>query len=212
MSVSPPERDVEWTAAGAEAAHKFLSRVWRIADEIGDGIGGGAPGVEAPGEEASALLKATHRSIRDTTADIESFAFNKAVARLYELTNAIGRAPAGAPGMGAARAFAIRTLAQLMAPMVPHLAEDVWARVGGEGLVATTQWPDPDPVFLAEANVTLPVQVNGKRRAEIVVPVGADRATVEALVLADSSVQRILDGAAPKKLIVVPDRIVNVVL
>jgi leucyl-tRNA synthetase len=208
MSDSPPERDVEWTAAGAEAAHKFLSRVWRIADEIG-----AAPDAkEAPSAEATALLKATHRAVRDTTADIEGFAFNKAVARLYELTNAIGRAPAGAAGMAAARAFAMRTMAQLMAPMVPHLAEDVWARVGGEGLVATAPWPESDPVFLAEANVTLPVQVNGKRRAEIVVPAGADRATIEALVLADAAVQRLLNGGTPKKLIVVPDRIVNVVL
>jgi leucyl-tRNA synthetase len=207
MSDSPPERDVEWTAAGAEAAHKFLGRVWRLADDIGDGGDG-----EAPEAEALALLKATHRAIRDMTADIEGFAFNKAVARLYELTNAIGRAPAGAAGMAAARRFAMRTMAQLMAPMVPHLAEEVWARVGGEGLVATAPWPDADPAYLAEAEVTLPVQVNGKRRAEIVVPAGADRATIEALVLADAAVQRVLNGGTPKKLIVVPDRIVNVVL
>ncbi|MCC0066951.1 MAG: leucine--tRNA ligase [Rhodovulum sp.] len=209
MSDSPPERDVEWTAAGAEAAAKHLQRVWRLADEIaraGAGPGG------ADGEEALALTRAAHRAIRDVTADIEAFGFNRAVARLYDFTNTLSRAPADAPGMGAARVFAMRILAQLMAPMVPHLAEEVWARLGGEGLIATAPWPEADPAMLAEASVTLPVQVNGKRRAEIVVPAGADRATIESLVLADAAVVRLLDGAQPKKLVVVPDRIVNVVL
>ena len=114
------------------------------------------------------------------TADIEGFAFNKAIARLYELTGAIGRAPAGAP----ARRSRSGSLAQLMAPMTPHLAEEVWAMLGGEGLVAAAPWPEADPALLVEASVTLPVQVNGKRRAEIAVPAGSDAATIEALVLA----------------------------
>ena len=143
------------------------------------------------------------------TADIEDFAFNKAIARLYELTGAIGRASA-APA--ADRRAALRILAQLTAPMTPHLAEDVWAAAGGEGLAAAAAWPVADESLLAEASVTLPVQVNGKRRAEIAVPAGSDAATIEALVLADAAVQRALNGASPRKLIVVPDRIVNVVL
>ena len=202
LSDSPPERDVEWTAAGAEAAHKHLGRVWRLAHEFG------AAGEEA-GAEAEALMRAAHRTIRDVTADIEGFAFNRAIARLYALTNAVAQAPAGA---NAARRFAMRVMAQLMAPMVPHLAEEVWAMLGGEGLVAVAPWPEPDPAMLIEATVTLPVQVNGKRRAEIVVPAGADRAAIEALVLADPVVLRVLNGSAPRKLIVVPDRIVNVVV
>ncbi|HRW13945.1 leucine--tRNA ligase [Amaricoccus sp.] len=209
MSDSPPERDVEWTAAGAEAAAKHLQRVWRLADEIARA--GAGPG-SAAGEAALALTRAAHRAIRDVTADIEAFGFNRAVARLYDFTNTLSRAPADAPGMGASRVFAMRILAQLMAPMVPHLAEEVWARLGGAGLIATAPWPEADPAMLAEPSVTLPVQVNGKRRAEIVVPVGADRATIESLVLADAAVVRLLDGAQPKKLVVVPDRIVNVVL
>ena len=176
MSDSPPERDVEWTAAGAEAAHRHLARVWRLAAR---GRRGRAR--RAAGEEALPLLRATHRAIRDVTADIEGFAFNKAIARLYELTGAIAPAPAPAP---AARRFALRTLAQLMAPMTPHLAEEVWAMLGGEGLVAAAPWPEADPALLVEASVTLPVQVNGKRRAEIAVPAGSDAATIEALVLA----------------------------
>ena len=157
----------------------------------------------------AAVTRAAHRAIRDVTADIEGFAFNKAIARLYELTGAIGKASA-APA--ADRRAALRILAQLTAPMTPHLAEDVWAAAGGEGLVAAAPWPVADESLLAEASVTLPVQVNGKRRAEISVPAGSDAATIEALVLADAAVQRALNGASPRKLIVVPDRIVNVVL
>jgi leucyl-tRNA synthetase len=205
LSDSPPERDVEWTAAGAEAAHRHLQRVWRLAAEIAAGDDdGGRPG--GSGEE---LLRLTHRAIRDVTADIDGFAFNKAVARLYELTNALGRA-SDAPAE--ARGFAARTLAQLMAPMTPHLAEECWKALGGAGLLAQAPWPEPDPTFLVETEVVLPVQVNGKRRAEVAVPAGADAATIEALVLADAAVQRVLAGATPRRLVVVPDRIVNVVL
>jgi leucyl-tRNA synthetase len=214
MSDSPPERDVEWTAAGAEAAHRHLQRVWRLAADIA-AAAQGQPSADDPalaaGEEALSLLKASHRAIRDVTADIEGFAFNKAVARLYEFANAIARAPAETPGMAAARALAMRSMAQLMAPMVPHLAEEVWAALGGAGLVVTAPWPVPDPALLVEDHITLPIQINGKRRAEIAVPVDADRAAVETLVLQDAAVQRALAGSAPRKLIVVPGRIVNVV-
>ena len=130
-------------------------------------------------------MRAAHRAIRDVTADIEGFVFNKAIARLYELTGAIGKAPAGAP----ARRFALKVLAQLTAPMTPHLAEEVWAMAGGEGLVAAAPWPEADPALLVEASVTLPVQVNGKRRAEIAVPAGSDAATIEALVMQDPAVR-----------------------
>jgi leucyl-tRNA synthetase len=205
MSDSPPERDVEWTAAGAEAAHRHLGRVWRLAHEAAAAEDSTADA----GEAALPLLRATHRAIRDVTADIEGFAFNKAIARLYELTGVIAKAGGADP---AARRFALRTLAQLMAPMTPHLAEEVWAMLGGQGLVAAAPWPVADPALLAEARVTLPVQVNGKRRAEVEVPAGSDAATIEALVLSNAAVQRALNGAAPRRLVVVPDRIVNVVV
>src|SRR5690606_2595164 len=176
MSDSPPERDVEWTAAGAEAAHRHLARLWRLAREVA-----GAPAdAAAPGEEATRLLKATHRAIRDVTEHIEGFAFNKAVASLYEFANAIARSGAAAPGMVATRAFAMRTLAQLSAPMTPHLAEEIWELAGGEGLCVRAPWPEADPALLVEETVTLPIQINGKRRAEVTVPRGADQADVEA--------------------------------
>ncbi len=201
MSDSPPERDVEWTAAGAEATQKHLARVWRLAAEI-DVRGG----TDTTQDEA--LLKAMHRTIADVTAGIEGFAFNKAVAKLYEFTNSFAKSDASA----ATKRMAMRTLAQLMSPMVPHLAEEVWAMTGGEGLVAQAPWPKADPAMLAEDSVTLPIQINGKRRAEISVPKDMAASEVEKIVLADEAVVKALAGATPKKLIVVPGRIVNVVL
>jgi len=195
LSDSPPERDVEWTAAGAEAANKFLARVWRMAAETPEG-----------GDDPD-LAKAAHRAIADVTASIEGFAFNKAVARIYSLANSIAKSSAG----GAQRQEALRILAVLMSPMVPHLAEDVWAKAGGQGLVVDAPWPQVDPAMLEDDSVTLPVQINGKRRAEITVPKDMPKDQIEQLVLADPTVQRFLEGASPKKLIVVPGRIVNVV-
>ncbi|PZQ95431.1 MAG: leucine--tRNA ligase [Cereibacter sphaeroides] len=201
LSDSPPERDVEWTASGAEATAKHMARVWRLADEISRS--------DVAGNAEDALLdRATARAIADVTAGIESFAFNKAVAALYGFTNAISRSTAGA----AAKKRAMTVMAVLMSPMVPHLAEDVWAMMGGAGLVAQAAWPKADPALLVEDSVTLPIQINGKRRAEITVPKDMGAAEVEKLVLADEDVIKYLGGLPPKKLIVVPGRIVNVVI
>ncbi len=201
MSDSPPERDVEWTSSGAEAAFRHLGRVWRLADECDK---------RGPGDatQDAVLIRATHRAIHEVTQGIESFAFNKAVAKLYEFTNIVAKSDASA----AAKSDAMRTMAQLMQPMVPHLAEEVWAMLGGKGLVAAAPWPKADPAMLASDHVTLPIQINGKRRAEISVPKDMSLADVEKLVLADETVVKVLAGAMPKKLIVVPGRIVNVVV
>ncbi len=201
MSDSPPERDVEWTASGADAAQKHLARVWRLASEID--LRGGTDRTQD-----EALLKAMHRTIAEVTAGIEGFAFNKAVAKLYEFTNTFSKSDASAE----AKRTAMLTLAQLMSPMVPHLAEDIWAMLGGAGLVARAPWPKADPAMLVEDHVTLPIQINGKRRAEISVPKDMAASEVEKLVLADEAVTKALAGAVPKKLIVVPGRIVNVVI
>ncbi|MBD3763615.1 MAG: leucine--tRNA ligase [Rhodobacterales bacterium] len=201
MSDSPPERDVEWTAAGAEATFKHLSRVWRMADDIARST---AP--DAPAEDL-ALDRATARAIADVTAGIEGFAFNKAIAALYAFANAVQKSSAGA----AAKRRAMATMAQLMQPMVPHLAEEVWALLGGQGLVARAPWPKADPALLVQDSVTLPIQINGKKRAEITVPRDMPAAEVEEIALADPDVIRFLGGAVPKKLIVVPGRIINVV-
>ncbi|MFC3061728.1 leucine--tRNA ligase [Paenirhodobacter populi] len=202
MSDSPPERDVEWTAAGAEATSKFLARVWRIASEIAEGADG--PG----GAEDLALLKAAHRAIDEVTRSIEGFAFNKAVAAIYGLANAMARTQAANP----ARREAMQIMAQLMAPMVPHLAEDIWAALGGEGFVVQAGWPKADPALLVEDDVTLPIQINGKKRGEVTVPKTMPASEVEKIVLADEAVIKALAGGQPRKLIVVPGRIVNVVI
>jgi leucyl-tRNA synthetase len=200
MSDSPPDRDVEWTAAGAEAAAKHLARVWRLAEEASR-----AQGPATPAD--AALARDVARAVRDTTTAITGFAFNKGIAALYALTNAVSRSDAGP----AAKRAAFRAMAQLMAPFVPHVAEEVWAMCGGEGLVTAAAWPEADPALLAEDSVTLPIQINGKRRAEITVGKDLPAAEVERLVLADETVQKFLAGQPVKKLIVVPGRIVNVV-
>ncbi len=202
LSDSPPERDVEWTASGAEAAHKHLSRVWRIASEIAEGSADG----NAEADEA--LLREMHKAIHDVTVGVESFGFNAAIARLYAFTGVLAKSDAA----NAAKRQAARTLAQLMSPMTPHLAEEIWQMLGGEGLIAIAPWPVADPAMMHDDTITIPVQINGKRRTEIQVPQDMAKDEVEKVALATDAVQRALEGAQPKKVIVVPGRIVNVVI
>ncbi len=202
MSDSPPERDVEWTASGAEATFKHLSRVWALCSRIGE-----MP-LDHKGEGDDDLLRAMHRAIAEVTAGIEGFAFNKAIAKLYEFTNAIARASASTVVLKQT----LRTLAQLMSPMTPHIAESIWKAQGGAGLCAQAPWPKADPAMLVDDTVTLPIQINGKRRAEISVPKDMPAAQVEKLALQNEDVIRFLAGQPVKKLIVVPGRIINVVV
>ncbi len=202
LSDSPPERDVEWTASGAEAAHRHLARVWRIASEIAQ-----SP-AEADPQADEALLREMHKTIDEVTKGVDSFGFNAAIARLYAFTNTLAKSQAGQ----AAKTTAARTLAQLMSPMTPHLAEAVWERLDGEGLVATAPWPKADPAMLIDDTVILPVQINGKRRGELSLPADMEKSEVEKAALAHEAVQKALNGGQPKKVIVVPGRIVNVVV
>ncbi|WP_416915065.1 MAG: leucine--tRNA ligase [Roseicyclus sp.] len=202
LSDSPPERDVEWTAAGAEATAKHLARVHRIASEIAASTDAGTP------EADEALLRDMHRAIFDVTNGIDSFGFNAAIAKLYAFTNSLQKSQAGAE----AKRQAARTLAQLMSPMTPHLSEEIWAMLGGEGLIANAPWPKAEEAMLVSDTVTLPIQINGKRKSEITVARDLPKEEVEKIALADESVQKALAGGQPKKLIVVPGRIVNVVV
>jgi len=201
LSDSPPERDVEWTASGAEAAAKHLARVYRICAEI-------AELDVAPQASDNDLLREMHKAIKDVTNGVESFGFNASIAKLYAYTNSLAKSKAGS----AVKKQAARTLAQLMSPMTPHLSEELWELLGGEGLLVNAPWPIADEAMLVDDNVTLPIQINGKRRAEISVPKDMPKEEVEKLALAEDAVQRALDGAQPKKIIVVPGRIVNVVV
>ena len=201
LSDSPPERDAEWTASGADAAFKHLSRVWNISDRIA------AMAPDAKGEGDDDLLRAMHKTIHDVTMGIESFGFNAAIAKLYAFTATLQKSKAG----HAAQREAVMVLAQLMSPMTPHLSEDIWATQKGEGLIVNAPWPRADEAMLVDDTVTLPIQINGKRRAEISVPADMSKEEVEKIALAHEAVIRTLDGATPKKVIVVPGRIVNVV-
>ncbi|MCO4849206.1 MAG: leucine--tRNA ligase [Yoonia sp.] len=201
LSDSPPERDVEWTASGAEATFKHISRVHRIATEVA-AMGG------APGQGDDELLRAMHKAIEDVTSGVESFGFNAAIAKLYGFTATLAKSKAG----GAAKREAMCVLAQLMSPMTPHLSEEIWTMLGGQGLVVNAPWPVADPKMLILDTVTMPIQINGKRRSEIAVAADMPKDEVEKLVLGLDIVVAALNGAAPKKLIVVPGRIVNIVI
>ena len=209
MSDSPPERDVQWTTGGVEGAWRFVHRVWNEFD--GQPEGPVAPA--AADEEAKALLQATHRLIKSVTESIEGFRFNSGIARLYEFLNVLKAYPAAkaSPAVLAARAEALGVLARLIAPFTPHLAEEGWTRIGGRGLVVAAPWPDYDPALAAENELVLPIQVNGKRRGEIRAPAGAAEADVQAIALGDADVQRHLEGLTVRKVIVIKDRIVNIV-
>ena len=201
MSDSPPERDVEWTASGAEAAWKHLQRVWRLTVEI----------TEDSSSDASndiELEKAKNIAIDAVTNGVEGFAFNKSIAALYQFTNILAKSPASKN----AKIDAMLTMAQLMQPMTPHLAEEIWSSLGGDGLVTEAKWPILDASMLINDTIVLPIQVNGKRRDEIQVNVDLSKDEIEKIVLERPSVLRILDGNAPKKIIVVPGKIVNVVI
>ena len=202
LSDSPPERDVEWTASGAEATFKHINRVHRIATDVA------AMADTAATDADTDLLRAMHKAIVDVTNGVESFGFNAAIAKLYGFTTTLSKSKAGA----AAKREATRTLAQLMAPVTPHLSEEIWAILGGDGLIVNAPWPVADDAMLVEDTVTMPIQINGKRRSEIAVAADATKEEIEKLALADNAVLKALDGGAPKKLIVVPGRIVNIVI
>ena len=207
LSDSPPARDLDWTEAGVDGAWRYLNRLWRLVDEAPD-----APAGAGTSDAAEALRNVAHRTVDAMTGDLERFHFNRAVARIRELTNALADAlPADDPAMAAAYRESIGTAVRLIAPMTPHLAESCWRRLGGEGLLADQPWPAADPARLTEEIVVLPVQVNGKLRGQLEVARGLEAADVEAAALALAGVQRQLEGRAPRRVVVVPDKIVNVV-
>jgi leucyl-tRNA synthetase len=216
LSDSPPDRDVIWSEEGVQGAWRFVQRLWRLVGEIAD--------IEAPatrpaqfGEGALSVRKAAHRALSHVTDDISKLRFNRCVAHIYECANALSDAIGGAESAPTPDfAWALREsgdiLVRLFHPMMPHLAEECWAALGHKALVSTEPWPQVEPDLLVENAITLPVQVNGKKRAEVTVNRAATNAEIEAAVLALDDVKKALDGKGPKKVIVVPQRIVNVVV
>ena len=223
LSDSPPERDVEWTDAGVEGAWKLVNRIW---DAVEPAKGALKPHdlANPPGDMDEAgvgLRRATHAAIAGVTDDIEHFRFNKAIARIYEFLNILKKTPPmkkpdGAPANSVkaeafAQAEALAALIRLVAPFTPHLAEECWEALGGEGLVCDAPWPKADPALLARDEIVLGVQVNGKRRGEIKIAADAPNETVEQAALSDEAVKRHIDGKTIRKVVVVPGRIVNIV-
>ncbi|MEM9837535.1 MAG: leucine--tRNA ligase [Pseudomonadota bacterium] len=211
LSDSPPERDVEWTESGVEGAWRFANRVY---ETVAKGEGLLAADTPIPDELPDALKairKEAHKTIDSVTGDIEGFRFNKAIARLYEFLGTLKGVKADGDAAPVA-AEALRTLTQLTAPFMPHLAEECWELLGGEGLCCDAPWPVVEDDLLTDDVVTLPVQVNGKRRGEIQVAPDAPQDQVQDIALAQADVARFVEGKTVRKVIVVPGRIVNVVV
>src|SRR5882757_8095807 len=213
LSDSPPERDLEWTEAGVTGAWRFQQRLHRIASEATaelPAVGTAKPGSFSPA--ATDLRRAAHRAIAGVSADIEAFHFNKAVARLYELANTIGGTAANDPPTKWALREALEIFVHLIGPMTPHLAEELWLALGHTTLLTDAPWPAAEDALLVDDTVTIAVQLNGKLRGTVALPKDAPKDVAEKAALALPELARALDGKAPKRVIVVPNRIVNVVV
>ena len=209
LSDSPPERDVEWTQSGAEGAGRFVQRVWGVFNTLSEASD---PGQANDGDAATALRRASHKAVSAIDKAIEEFRFNSAIATVHEWVSTLKKAEQGGDELLHARFEAASMLARCLVPFMPHLAEECWALIGGEGLCSAAAWPDVDASLLVEDSVTLPIQVNGKRRAEISVSKSASKDEVEAAALALPEMQTFIADKVIKKVIVVPGRIVNIVV
>jgi len=206
LSDSPPDRDVEWTEAGVIGAWRFANKVWALVTDWQSEHGPLSVAANASGGALN-LRKHAHKAIAKITKGIDVFRFNTSVAQIYELTNALSKYKDN----DAAKAESLGILIRAIAPFMPHLAEECWAKLGGDGLCYHAPWPEADPDLLTEDAVTLPIQVNGKRRSELSVPVDMAKDAIEALAMQDPAVIRTIDGLTVRKVIIVPGRIINIV-
>ena len=213
LSDSPPERDLEWTETGIEGIWRYVSRLWRLVSEPVAPLppaGLPIPDGNAPAQ-LTAVRRQTHKTIAAVTDDIDKFRFNRAVARIRELTNALEGVSGKTPASGAVLREGLEAATRLLGPMMPHLAEEMWQHLGHETMVAETAWPQADAALARDEQVTIAVQVNGKLRGTLDFPRDAAANEVEEAALALPQVTRLLDGKAPKKVVIVPNRIVSVV-
>ena len=217
LSDSPPERDVIWTEAGIEGAHRFVQRVWRLLGEAAPALRE-IEGKPAKDNDTLAISKAAHKALKHVGEDIEKLTFNKAVARIHELVSTLA-GPLASAAKGKADATTLQALREatdilvaILAPLMPHLAEECNRALGKDGLVAEADWPDFDQALVTDESITLPVQINGKKRSDLTIARDADQLAVEKAVLELAVVQAALSGGEPRKIIVVPQRIVNVVI
>ena len=211
LSDTPPERDIEWTEGGVEGSWRFVQKVWRLVQDIS--VIGPSIALDEIKGEALELRRQLHQSLNALTSDIEQLRFNRAIARIYEQVNSLSaHAASAAPGMDSVLHEGVRILVKSFAPIMPHLAEECWAALGEGGLVTTARWPEPVEDLLIDDMVTMAVQVNGKRRDEIRVSVGLSNSEVEKLVLNLDNVKRLLDDKEPRRVVIVPNKIINVVV
>jgi leucyl-tRNA synthetase len=216
LSDSPPDRDLEWTDAGIEGAWRFINRLWRMVEGAmdkpapGDVAIAGASAID--GQQEVALRREMHRTIARVTDDFEKFGFNRALARIREFTNAVADFAPSNEAAAAVRCEALATIVRLIGPIVPHLGEELWRRLGNSSLLVDEPWPKADPAMLVDERVTLGVQVNGKLRGTLDLPKDAPESDARAAALALPNVAKAISGKTPRSVIVVPNRIVNVVV
>jgi leucyl-tRNA synthetase len=212
LSDSPPERDLEWTETGIEGIWRYVNRLWRMVSEPPVPLAAaGSPMPAALPPDLDAARRSTHKTIAAVTDDLDKFRFNRAVARIRELTNTLEELPSTEPGAPEVLRNGLETLTRLLGPMMPHLAEEMWQTLGGDGLLADQPWPVADPELTRDEQVTIAIQVNGKLRGTLDVPRDTDKAAIENAALELPLVLRWLEGRPPRKIIVVPNRIVNIV-
>ncbi|PCH99999.1 MAG: leucine--tRNA ligase, partial [Alphaproteobacteria bacterium] len=212
LSDSPPERDIEWTESGIEGSWKYINKLYRIVADAAPHLPAKDAAQPELGEKATKTLALIHQTRLDVTTDIDNFHMNKVVARIRTLSNTLGELMLANTDEAWVMREGFTTLSQLLSPITPHLAEELWEMLGGEGLVANSAWPIANETLLGSEEVTIGVQVNGKVRATITLPKGSSKETTETLAMNDNAVQKAIEGLTVRKIIVVPDRIVNVVV
>jgi leucyl-tRNA synthetase len=210
MFAAPPEQSLEWSDAGVEGAHRFLKRLWKLAYEHAQGGTVDAfKGGELP-DAAKALRRQLHQTIQKVSDDIERRKqFNTAIAAVMELMNALAKLEGDDALSRSVRQEVLEAAATLLAPIVPHVAEAIYAELRPG---APMTWPAVDESALVQDEIELMLQVNGKLRGQLRVAATADKATIEATALASEAAQKYLEGQPPKKVVVVPGRLVNIVV
>jgi leucyl-tRNA synthetase len=212
LSDSPPDRDLDWTDSGIEGAWRYINRLFRMVAQPNitlSPLGSAIPSTLGPNADKANRL--AHKTIAGVSTDLERFHFNKAVARIREFTNALGELKAE-PGAAEVLRFGLESVAKLFGPMIPHICEELWQRLGHTTLLAETAWPKADPSFLQDETVTVAVQLNGKMKGTIELPLDAPKELAESAALALDSVQSQIAGKVIRKIVLVPNRIVNVVV
>jgi leucyl-tRNA synthetase len=215
LFAAPPEKDLDWNDQGVDGSFRFLNRFWKLVHDCLPLIANsGQVMPDTLSDEARALRRVIHKTIRKVTADIdERFHFNTAIASIMELVNAIQAfTPKNLPENAPLLRESLETTLLLLYPFVPHFTEELWERCGHDGGIESRRWPDYDRNAAADEELLIVVQVNGKLRGRITVPVDASEESIKAGALADEKVMAFLEGRAPRKIIYIPGKLLNIVV